>query len=127
MRKTHRGSGWPRTASGAYLFDFDGIAGFPLGSCELGVEGETRKAGREVIRLVGVPEEGWEKWDYWPEPLWWGANEYEFLVDSERGVLVRCASRLGGKDIDALEVEEIHFDEELPEDVFSSREPLPWR
>jgi hypothetical protein len=107
-----------------YLFDFDGIAGFPLGSRELSVQGETRKAGREAIRLVGVPE---EEWDYWPEPLWWGADEYEFLVDSERGVLLRCASRLGGKDIDALEVEELHFDEELPEDVFSSRERLPWR
>jgi hypothetical protein len=57
--------------------------------------------------------------------LWWGADEYEVLVDVERGVLLRCASRLGGKDFDALEVEEIHFDEKLPEDVFSSREPLP--
>ena len=100
-----------------YRFDFDGIAGFPLGSSELSVEGETRKAGREAIRVVGVPE---EEWAYWPEPLWWGA-------DSERGVLLRCASRLGGKDIDALEVEEIHFDEELPANVFSSCEPLPWR
>jgi hypothetical protein len=108
-----------------YLFDFGGIAGFPLGSRELSVEGETRKAGREAIRLVGVPEEEWEEWDYWPEPLWWGADEYEFLVDAERGVLLRCASRLGGKDFDALEVEEIHFDERFPEDTFASREPLP--
>jgi hypothetical protein len=42
-----------------YLFDFDGIAGFPLVSRELSVEGETRKVGREAIRLVGVPEEEW--------------------------------------------------------------------
>jgi hypothetical protein len=47
-------------------------------------------------------------------------------VDAERGVLLRCASRLGGKDFDALEVEEIHFDERFPEDTFSSRQPLPW-
>jgi hypothetical protein len=58
--------------------------------------------------------------------LRWGADEYEVVVDIERGVLLRCASRLEGKDIDALEVEEIHFDERFPEDVFSSREPLPW-
>jgi hypothetical protein len=45
------------------------------------------------------------------------------VVDTERGVLLRCASRLGGKDFDALEVEEIHFDE----DTFASRDPLPWR
>jgi hypothetical protein len=47
-------------------------------------------------------------------------------VDAERGVLLRLASRLKGKDFDALEVEEIHFDERFPEDVFTSREPLPW-
>ena len=107
-----------------YLFDFDGIAGFPLDSRELSVVGKTRKAGREAIRVVGVPV---EEWDHFPEPLWWGADEYEFLVDSERGVLLRCASRLGGKDFDALEVEEIHFDERFGEEVFTSREPLPWR
>jgi hypothetical protein len=107
-----------------YLFDFDGIAGFPLDSRELSVEGETRKAGREAIRVVGVPA---EEWDHFPEPLWWGADEYEFLVDAERGVLLRCASRLNGEDFDALEVEEIHFDERFPEGTFASREPLPWR
>lgn len=106
-----------------YLFDPDGIAGLPLHRLDLSVEGETRKAGREAIRLVGVPV---EEWDHFPEPLWWGADEYEVLVDSERGVLLRCASRLGGEDFDALEVEEIHFDERFPEDVFTSPEPLPW-
>ncbi|HJQ29289.1 MAG TPA: hypothetical protein VJ827_08105 [Rubrobacter sp.] len=56
-----------------------------------------------------------------------GAEEYEVLVDTERGILLRCASRLGGKDFDALEVEEIHFDEQFREEVFGSREPLAWR
>jgi hypothetical protein len=51
----------------------------------------------------------------------------EVLVDTERGVLLRCASRLRGKDFDALEVEEIYFDEQFSEEVFTSREPLPWR
>jgi hypothetical protein len=109
-----------------YLFDPDGIAGLSsfLFYLDLSVEGRKRKAGREAIRLVGVSV---EEWEYFPEPLWWGADEYEVLVDSERGVLLRCASRLGGEDFDTLEVEEIHFDEELPQEVFSSREPLPWR
>jgi hypothetical protein len=31
----------------------------------------------------------------------------------------------GGEDFDALEVEEIHFHEQFPEDTFASREPLP--
>lgn len=93
---------------------------------DLTVEGRGLWAGREVVRLVGVPgtEWGWE-WD--PDPLSWGADEYEVLVDAERGVLMRCASRLRGKDFDALEVEEIHFDEYLSEEVFNSRQPLPWR
>jgi hypothetical protein len=107
-----------------YLFDPDNIAGLPLHCLDLRVGGKTRKAGREAIRLVGVPV---EEWEYFPEPLWWGADGYEVLVDSERGVLLRCASRLGGKDFDALEVEEIYFDERFPEDTFASREPLLWR
>jgi hypothetical protein len=107
-----------------YFFDPDGIAGLPLYRLDLSVEGKTRKAGREAIRLVGVPV---EEWEYFPEPLWWGADEYEVVVDAERGVLLRCASRLNGEDFDALEVEEIYFDERFGEDVFTSREPLPWR
>ena len=109
-----------------YLFDPDGISGLPffLDELDLRVEGVTQKAGREAIRLVGVLV---EEWEHDPEPLRWGAEEYEVLVDAERGVLLRCASRLGGEDFDALEVEEIHFDERFGEDVFTSREPLPWR
>jgi hypothetical protein len=106
-----------------YLFDPDGIAGLPLDQLDLRVEGRTRKAGREAIRLMGATV---EEWEYAPEPLWWGADEYEVVVDAERGVLLRCASRLNGEDFDALEVEEIHFDEPLPEGVFTSPEPLPW-
>jgi hypothetical protein len=68
-----------------------------------------------------------EEWDHFPKPLWWGADEYQVLVDSERGVLLGCASRLNGKDFDALEVEEIHFDEPFSGEVFSSRQPLAWR
>ena len=37
-----------------------------------------------------------------------------------------CASRLRGKDFDALEVEVIYFDEQFSEEVYTSREPLPW-
>jgi hypothetical protein len=73
---------------------------------------------------VGVPPVIEQEWD--PDPLSWGADEYEVLVDAERGVLLRCASRLRGKDFDALEVEVIYFDEQFSEEVYTSREPLPW-
>jgi hypothetical protein len=42
-----------------YLFDPDGVAGLTsfLFYMDLSVEGRTRMAGREGIRMVGVPEE----------------------------------------------------------------------
>ncbi|HKH12549.1 MAG TPA: hypothetical protein VKA73_15520 [Rubrobacter sp.] len=73
-----------------YPFDPDGISGLPLFlyALDLRVEGTTRKAGREAVKLVGMAV---EEWDFDPEPLWRGADEYEVLVDAERGVILRCA------------------------------------
>ena len=109
-----------------YALRTDEICGisYELECLELRVEGRAQWAGREAVRLVGVPPVVEQEWD--PDPLSWGADEYEVLVDAERGVLLRCASRLRGKDFDALEVEEIYFDEQFSEEVFTSREPLPW-
>ena len=106
----------------------DGMTGISheLSRLDLSVEGSVPWAGREAVRLVGLPGAAWDRgWD--PDPLSWGADEYEVVVDAERSVLLRCASRLGGRDFDALEVEEIHFDERFSEEVFTSRQPLPWR
>ena len=109
-----------------YPFDPAGFCSLDgeLGRLDLGAEAPVRWAGREAVRLVGVPVEEWEGP---PEPLWWGADEYEVVVDAERGVVLRLASRLDGEDFDALEVEEIFFDERFSEEVFDSREPLTWR
>ncbi len=108
-----------------YPFNPAGFASIDLKleGLDLKAEGPVRWAKREAVVLRGMPV---VQWEYPPEPLWWGADEYEVVVDAERGVLLRCASRLRGKDFDALEVEEIHFDERFPEDTFASREPLPW-
>lgn len=46
-------------------------------------------------------------------------------MDTERDVLLRTASQLRGKDFDALEVKEIHFDERSGEDVFASDDHPP--
>jgi hypothetical protein len=109
-----------------YPFDPAGFCSldWELERLDLEAEYPVSWAGREAVRLVGVLV---EEWEYPPEPLWWGADEYEVVVDAERGVLLRTACRLGGKDFDTLEVEEIYFDERFPEDVFTLREPLPWR
>ena len=102
-----------------------GISG-ELSRLDLTVEGPVTWAGREAWRLVGVPGEEWD-WAWDPDPLSWGADEYEVIVDAERGVLLRVASRLRGADFNALEVEEIHFDERFGREVFDARQPLPWR
>jgi hypothetical protein len=109
-----------------YPFDPGGFCSldWELERLDLKAEGPISWAGREAMRLVGVPVEEWEGP---PEPLWWEADEYEAVVDTERGVLLRLASRLDGEDFDALEVEEVYFDERFGEDIFTSREPLPWR
>jgi hypothetical protein len=111
-----------------YALRTDEICGISheLRPLDLTVEGTVVWVGREAVRLVGVPGEEWD-WEWDPDPLYWGADEYEVVVDAERGVLLRCASRLGGKDFDALEVEEIHFDERFGENVFTSRQPLSRR
>ena len=128
-RGTLYGPGWLPEATDTFwtMYPFDPDGGTPLTlmleDLELRVEGRVRWAGREAMRLRGVPA---EEWEYPPEPLWWGADEYEVLVDAERGVLLRTACQLGGEDFGALEVEEIHFDERFPEDTFTSRDPLRW-
>jgi len=111
-----------------YALRTDEICGISheLSSLDLTVEDPVTWAGREAVRLRGVPGEGWD-WGWDPDPLSWGADEYEVVVDTKRGVLLRCASRLNGEDFDALEIEEVHFDEQFPEDTFASRDPLPWR
>lgn len=108
-----------------YPFDPAGFASIDgeLARMNLSVEEGVPWAGREAVRLRGVPV---EEWKYPPEPLWAGADEYEAVVDAERGVLLCFASLLRGQDFDALEIEEIHFDERFPDDAFTSREPLPW-
>lgn len=110
------------------MYPFDPDGGTPLTleleETDLRMEGTVLWAGGEAARLAAVPV---EEPEYPPEPLWWGAEGYEVVVDAERGVLLRTASRLGGKDIDALEVEEVYFDECFGEDVFDSRHPLTWR
>jgi hypothetical protein len=109
-----------------YPFDPAGFCSLDgeLGCLDLEAEAPVVWAGREAARLRGVPVEEWEGP---PEPLWWGADEYEAVVDAERGVVLRLASRLGGEDFDVLEVEEIRFDERFGQEVFDSHEPLPWR
>ena len=98
---------------------------YEFAELDLRIEDPVPRAGREAIRIVGVPPVVEQNWD--PDPLSWGAYEYEVLVDAERGIILRCANRLGGKDFDVLEVEEVFFDERFGREVFTSRRLLPWQ
>lgn len=98
----------------AYLFDpYGGAPG--LDELEMRIAGRVRQAGREAIRVEAtMPGE----WKYPPEPLWWGADDYELLIDAERGLILRLASRLERRAFDITEVLDISFDEVFPEDTF---------
>ena len=58
---------------------------YELRPLDLRVEGTVMWAGREAVRLRGVPGEEWD-WGRDPDPLSWGTDEYEAVVDAERGV-----------------------------------------
>lgn len=95
-----------------------------LDGLDLRVGGETQWAGRDAIRLLGAPPAGdWDDRDD-PDPLAFGADEYELLVDAERGAILRHANRLEGKEFEVLEMEEVHFDERFAEEVLLPPQPL---
>ena len=96
------------------MFD-PGVSHLELEESEMRAVGRVRQADREAIRVEATKPSGW---DYPPEPLRWGADDYEILIDAERGVLLRLASRLGGRAFDVAEVLEISFDETFPEGTF---------
>ncbi len=57
------------------------------------------------------------------EPLWWGADDYELVVDVQRGIILRLSSRLDGQEFDVTEVLDIGFDEAFSEGTFALRLP----
>ncbi|HJQ29787.1 MAG TPA: hypothetical protein VJ827_10620, partial [Rubrobacter sp.] len=103
----------------AYLFDPEN--GAPdLAYLEMRVVGCIRHAGREALRVEATKPGGWETI---PEPLWSGADDYELMVDAERGTILRLASRLAGRAFDVTEVLEVSFDEGFPEGTFALELP----
>ena len=97
-----------------HVFD-PSVPHLELEALELRSAGRTRAAGREAIRVEAANPGGW---DYPPEPLWAGADDYELLIDTERGLILRLASRREGRAFDVTEVLEIAFDEAFPEGTF---------
>ena len=52
-----------------------------------------------------------------------GADEYELIVDFERGALLRAEARLGGRPFRVLHVSSIAFDEVFASDIFRLKPP----
>lgn len=98
----------------AYLFDPYGGAPV-LDDLEMRVVGRIRQAGREAVRVEATML---GEWKYPPDPLMWGADDYELVVDAERGVILRSASRLGGQAFDIMEILDVGFDEVFPDGTF---------
>ena len=76
--------------------------------------GRRRYIDRAAIRVWGEPiEEENSDW-YW----WDGADEYQLLIDAERGVLLRIGVFRNGEEFAGAEVTSIEFDRPIPDEIF---------
>jgi outer membrane lipoprotein-sorting protein len=92
-----------------------------LPAVDLEVRGRTTKLGRSAYEVLAVPTTGNDDEEDFGllHGIGSGAEEYELLVDAERGVLLRTVARLHGRPFLILEMDEVAFDEELPADTFT--------
>ena len=83
--------------------------------------GPATQAGRAGIRLLARGREEEDR----PRltPLMPGADEYELVLDAERGLVLRMSARLDGREFRRKEVVEIAFDEELADETFRLEPP----
>lgn len=89
---------------------------FLLAGYDLQLVGSTVHAGREVIQVKAVPRKGKEGVQ---ESFWIEADEFELLVDKERGILLHYSAKLDGYEYAVVSAESIAFDEPIPEGIFS--------
>ncbi len=79
-------------------------------------------AGREAIRVRGVPRRKLAE-GISPALLWLSADEYDLLVDAERGVLLRITASMDGAAFAGTELVRVVFDEAIPDSVLTSSGP----
>jgi len=78
--------------------------------------GRTTAGGRDGIRVRLIPRRTDNPHRDLDVPF--GADDHELVVDAERGVLLRVASRIGGEDFYVEEMLDVAFDELLPDELF---------
>ena len=75
--------------------------------------------GRAAILVRGEPIEEED-----PDWYWWdGADEYQMLVDAERGILLRIGVFRNGEEFAGAEVNSIEFDRPIPDEIFRFTPP----
>jgi hypothetical protein len=97
-----------------------------LPAIDLEIWGRTTRLGRSVYEVLVAPTTGDDEDEESSALLHGigsGAEEYELLVDGERGVLLRTEARLHGRPFLILEMNEVGFDEELPAASFTLAPP----
>jgi hypothetical protein len=90
-----------------------------LGEVALDVRGRTQFLGRPVHVVHGTPRSGERRPGPAAHRLGRGADEYELLVDAERGVLLRSEARIDGDPFLIVEATAVAFDEDLPDALFA--------
>ena len=81
--------------------------------------GRTIHTGRDAIRVRAEPVDDDDiRWYAWK-----GADEFDLLVDAERGTLLRIGARERGAEFAGIEVTSIEFDSPIPDSVFAFSPP----
>lgn len=96
-----------------------------LPAVDLEIRGRTTRLGRSAYEVLALPT---SRDDEEENPgllhgIGSGAEEYQLLVDAERGVLLRTEARLRGRPFVVLEMDGVAFDEEFPADTFTLEPP----
>jgi hypothetical protein len=81
--------------------------------------GRAVHAGREAIKVKARPRSK----EYDPWELWMEVDEYELLVDAERGILLYTSVWIDSQWVAAFDIAKVVFDEELPEGLFAIPSP----
>jgi hypothetical protein len=96
-----------------------------LPAIELQVVGRSSFLRRTVLEVMAWPsalDEDDEEADFLrgaTHGLGSGADKYRLLVDAERGILLRAEALIRGEPFRILEMDEVAFDEDLPEETFA--------
>jgi hypothetical protein len=87
-----------------------------IGALELELGDASSWHGRDALRLRGAPKPG--VGDLALHELGWPSDEYDLLIDLERGVLLRTSARLGADEVKFQEVIAVTFDEDISDEKF---------